>query len=151
VVEAVLDEFSRLDVAILTVAAPPIRGLEYLESAEWSRCVTAPLVALFRIVRRVVWEFLAAGRGGRLVFVVEPEHPDASGRDSAGIVGCALVSLARSVAKEAGPRAVACNVVRARASGAATETAWGPIVEAALFLASEDASFMNGEEILVSA
>jgi NAD(P)-dependent dehydrogenase (short-subunit alcohol dehydrogenase family) len=66
----------------------------------------------------------------------------------------ALRSLARSIAKEYGPRALSCNVVLPAPDGRARAGA-GPalaaLAETALFLASPAASFVNGEALVVRA
>jgi NAD(P)-dependent dehydrogenase (short-subunit alcohol dehydrogenase family) len=127
--------------------------------------VIAPLRQAFWLARRVIWEFLAGGNGGRLVFVTEPPRQWAAGGpgdEPNTVVGGALCSLSRSIAKEVGSRAVACNVVlaapalpagdRTGRSGPRPASAAHlslPLIESALYLASEDASFVNGEVLTV--
>ena len=57
----------------------------------------------------------------------------------------ALLSLVRSTAKEYGPRGICCNAILH--SGPADEA----VVEAALFLASPESSYVNGEVLRVGA
>jgi hypothetical protein len=76
------------------------------------------------------------------------ESDDSRINDPNEMVAAALVSLGRSIAKEAAGRAVACNVVVSR-SGSASTSSRARIVDAALYLASEDASFVNGELVEV--
>jgi 3-oxoacyl-[acyl-carrier protein] reductase len=150
-IEAVVEKFSRLDAVIATAAAPEVGALDALSMEEWQQSVIAPLRRTFWLARRVVWEFLAAGGGGRLVFVTEPpiEGPASSRGEPNEIIGAALVSLARSIAKEVGRRAVACNVVLVASGGPSAADPLPPMVEAALYLASKDASFVNGEALTV--
>jgi 3-oxoacyl-[acyl-carrier protein] reductase len=165
-VDAFLARFGRIDAAIATVAAPPIGALTDMSLDAWQSSVIAPLRQAFWLARRVIWEFLAGGNGGRLVFVTEPPRQWAAGaapgNEPNAVVGGALYSLARSIAKEVGSRAVACNVVLAapaprvagRMSRGDTRPASAddlnlPLIESALYLASEDASFVNGEALTV--
>jgi len=150
-VETIIERFSCLNAAIATVVAPPIGELDTLSLERWQQCTVTPLRRTFWLAQRVIWEFLSAGNGGRLVLVTEPllEGGPAPGTDPNEIVGAALVSLSRSIAKEVGRRGVACNVVLAVSGGPAAEDPLLQIVDAALFLASEEASFVNGEAITV--
>jgi 3-oxoacyl-[acyl-carrier protein] reductase len=149
--EAVAERFPCLDAVIATVVAPPIGALDTLSLARWERCTVAPLKRAFRLAQRVIWEFLSTGNGGRLVFVTEPLMEGGLPPDTVSneIVGAALVSLSRSIAKEVGPRKVGCNVVLSAPGGVAGDDPLIPIVGAALYLASEDASFVNGATLTV--
>ena len=149
--EAVIERFYCLDAVIATVVAPPIGAIDTLSLARWQRCTVTPLKRAFWLAQRAIWEFLATGNGGRLVFVTDPlieggPPPDTVPNE---IVGAALVSLSRSIAKEVGPRKVACNVVLTARGGPAGDDPLIPIVDAALYLASEDASFVNGATLTV--
>jgi 3-oxoacyl-[acyl-carrier protein] reductase len=150
-VEAIIERFSYLDAAIVTVGTTPIGELDTLSLERWQQCAVTPLRRTFWLAQRIIWEFLSAGNGGRLVFVTEPllEGKPTLGTSPNEIVGAALVSLSRSIAKEVGRRGVACNVILAVSGGPAAEDPLLPIVDAALYLASEDASFVNGEALTV--
>jgi 3-oxoacyl-[acyl-carrier protein] reductase len=139
-VDIALERIQGLDgliVAIETGSMPPLAE-EDLQS--WERGVMQPLRTTFWLARRGVHELLAAGRGGQVVFVnVSGRDEDGSG--SGWIVEGALLSLARSIAKEYGRRGITCNVVAGGSSTGAQRAA----VEAALFLASPAAGFVTGE------
>jgi NAD(P)-dependent dehydrogenase (short-subunit alcohol dehydrogenase family) len=150
-VEEVSKCLAGLDAVIATIATPPIHALDNLSLEDWELSASAPLKRAIWLARRVVWEFLATGEGGRLVFVAEPTLADAvsSGAPANEVVGAGLVSLARSIAKEVGRRGIACNVVLSESEGPREREALVPLVTTALFLASDDASFVNGEAITV--
>jgi 3-oxoacyl-[acyl-carrier protein] reductase len=159
-VDAALAWLPRLDSVITPVVVPPVAPPDRLELEQWQQRVIAPLSQAFHFAKRVVWEFLAEGAGGRLVFVTAPAPvvPTIPGSEHANeVVAAALLSLARSIAKEVGSRSVACNVVMTAMddpapgweSRGSAPTPVLPIVEASLYLASEDASFVNGEALTV--
>jgi 3-oxoacyl-[acyl-carrier protein] reductase len=149
--EAIIDRLSFLDAAVVTIAAPPIGEFDTFSLEGWQQCAVTPLRRVFWLTRRIIWEFLSAGNGGRLVFVTDPlldgEPPQGSAPNE--IVGDALISLSRSIAKEVGRREVVCNVVLVASGGPTTEDPLLPIVDAVLYLASEDASFVSGEALTV--
>jgi 3-oxoacyl-[acyl-carrier protein] reductase len=136
-----LHEFDGVIVVIETAPMPPLDE----DGRFWERCVTQPLRAAFWLVRRSVHEMLASGRSGQIVLIVEGGGGESRAR-SATIIESALVSLARSIAKEYGRRAITCNVV----SGGSTPAAQRAAVETALFLASPAASFVTGECVRVA-
>ena len=129
-----------LDGLIVAIATDPMPPLEEETLESWEQSIAQPLRTAFWLARRGVHELLAAGRGGRIVLVVAGGRGD-SGLGSAWILEGALVSLARSIAKEYGRRAITCNVV----VGGSTAAMQHAAVESALFLASPAASFVTGE------
>jgi 3-oxoacyl-[acyl-carrier protein] reductase len=145
VVDLVLEEVHALDGLIVAVQAETMPPLDEQELSSWERCVTKPLRGVFWLVRRSVDEWLASGGAGPIVLIVAPAHGE-GGTRSAWIIEDALVSLARSVAREYGRRAITCNVV----AGGSTPAAERAAVEAALFLASPAAAFVTGECLRVA-
>jgi 3-oxoacyl-[acyl-carrier protein] reductase len=164
-IDAVVTRFSRLDAVIAVVRGQRLPPLHDLSRHEWERLVVEPLRRVFWLARRSVEEFLAEGAGGRIVLIVDaPAGGDTDGSDP--IVEQAIVSLARSIAREYGRREVACNVLLAtgRAGSSAPEAAVSTrpvrdhdapseaapaLIRHALFLASPAASFINGEALVV--
>ena len=145
-IENVVAQFPQLDSAIIVLPAAPLGPLHTMTLNEWRELVTDPLRRVFLLARRVVEEFLASGRGGRLILVVAPIEADVS-----LVVQEAAMSFARSVAREYGRRALTCNVVLpAPRTGSAARVS-EPIADCALFLASGRASFVNGEAFVVAA
>jgi 3-oxoacyl-[acyl-carrier protein] reductase len=139
-VDIALERMQGLDGLIVAIETAPMPPLADEDLQSWERCVMQPLRMTFWLARRGVHELLAAGRGGQVVFVI------ASGSDegetgSGWIVEGALLSLARSIAKEYGRPGITCNVVAGGLSAGERRAA----VEAALFLASAAAGFVTGE------
>jgi NAD(P)-dependent dehydrogenase (short-subunit alcohol dehydrogenase family) len=143
-VDTALDRLERLDGVILVVETAPMPPLD-ADGAFWERCITQPLRTAFWLVRRSVDEWLASDHGGSIVMLVESGSGD-GGTRSACIVESALRSLARSVAKEYGRRAITCNVVTAGSAPGERRAA----VDAALFLVSPAAGFVTGECLRVT-
>jgi 3-oxoacyl-[acyl-carrier protein] reductase len=131
-----------------------------LSLADWNATLSTNLREPFWVSRRAVQEFLAIGEGGRIVHIISAgdEAPSASRAAS----HTALQAFVRSIAKEYGRRGVACNAVAVRnARGKEvyareqlkpdrlgeqqTFRQSAAIAELVLFLASTDASFVNGE------
>lgn len=152
--QGVLDRVSRLDALIAIIPTGPVDGLHELALQGWHERVTDPLRHAFWLAQRAVDEFLAAGNGGRMVFVAEPASRSVP-EERNEVVETALVSLARSIAKEYGRRGVTCNVVlpagRAPDVGSHAGDPLLSVVETVLFLASPGASFISGESLVVHA
>jgi 3-oxoacyl-[acyl-carrier protein] reductase len=146
VIDAALGKLAAVNAVVAAIGAGPGRAMHETELDDWSAGVLGPMQIAFWLARRATHEFIAAGEGGRLVFVLEGTGEP--GEDGGGneIVEQALVSLARSIAKEYGRRRVTCNVVLIR--GAPADVIQG-VVDAILFLASGAASFVTGEVLTV--
>ena len=145
-IEHVVAQFPTLDSAIIVLPAAPLGALHEVTLDRWHERVTDPLRRAFLLARRVVEEFLASGRGGRLILVVGSNESDAN-----LIVQEAATSFARSVAREYGRRALTCNVVLPAPGANSPASGSEPIADCALFLASGRASFVNGEAFVVAA
>jgi NAD(P)-dependent dehydrogenase (short-subunit alcohol dehydrogenase family) len=145
-IENVVAQFPTLDSAIIVLPAVDLGPLHEVLLDRWHELVTDPLRRAFLLARRVVEEFLASGRGGRLILVVSSNESDAN-----LIVQEAATSFARSVAREYGRRALTCNVVLSALGVDSPASGSEPIADCALFLASGRASFVNGEAFVVAA
>lgn len=145
---AVLEDLHALDTVIAIIPTESADPLEELPLETWRARVTRPLRTAFWLARQAAAEFLAAGVAGRLVLVVQT-----SGAGANEIVGDALRSFTRSFAREYGSRGLSCNLVVLEAAPPAPDGARHPSptagVEHVLFLASDAASFVTGEALVV--
>ena len=146
---AAVDHLPRVDVVVNALADPHPRRLLETSLREWDGAVARPLRAAFFVSRLAVEEFLAHGNGGCLVHVGPLVRAGAPGQTVAAATLRAVLSLMRSTAKEYGPRGVACNAVVPVAPHGAPDGGLGedPVAEAVMFLASPEASYVNGEAI----
>lgn len=138
--DVVLDRMHGLDGLICVIETDTMPPFDEAGAESWERRVSQPLRTAFWLVRRSVHEWLASGRGGQIVLMVSPGGGEGAAR-AAWVLESALVSLARSIAKEYGRRAITCNVV----AGGSTPAAGRAAAEAALFLVSPGAGFVTGE------
>jgi NAD(P)-dependent dehydrogenase (short-subunit alcohol dehydrogenase family) len=140
-----LEELPGLDGAIVVIPAAADEPLAEMDLAAWERIALDPARGCLLICRRAVEEFLAARTQGRIVFVcgwpLDQRAPPAPGE----VIELALFALARSIAKEYGRRGIASNMVAVDRSPFPV----GPVTEAIEFLASTEASYVNGERLVV--
>jgi 3-oxoacyl-[acyl-carrier protein] reductase len=144
---AAVGRLPRVDVVVHAAADPPPRRLAEISLAEWDGTVARALRGAFFVSRLAVEEFLAHGAGGRLVHVAPLVLPGEPGQALAAASLQAQLSLMRSTAKEYGPRGICCNAVvpAGHESSGSSEA----VTEAVLFLASREASYVNGEALRV--
>jgi NAD(P)-dependent dehydrogenase (short-subunit alcohol dehydrogenase family) len=141
---AAVARLPRIDVVVSAAPGLPVRAFSELTLSEWEGGVARALRGAFFVSRLAVEEFLARGAEGRIVHIA-PEPRPGPGLAMAAVSLEALLSLVRSTAKEYGPRGICCNaVVHSGHAGA-------EVVESALFLASSEASYVNGEALRVGA
>lgn len=131
---------------------------------DWNRVIDATLRTPFWLSRRAVEEFLVQGEAGRIIHVMLDVTNREAGRVGYASSQSGLRALIRSIAKEYGHRGINCNGIFypesllarspsvASAAGVVRERPTespagrpGVIVEMALFLASSDAGYINGE------
>lgn len=130
--------------AVVQVVVVPAErsGVDQLSLDAWESGVTSGLRSAFVVARRAMEEFLAGGRGGRLVHLFDVPGTCAV----ADVTQSALRALVRSVAKEYGPKGITCNAVLAdlRDEGRAREAA-----EVAFMLASPEGAYVTGELLVL--
>jgi NAD(P)-dependent dehydrogenase (short-subunit alcohol dehydrogenase family) len=144
---AAVGRLSGMDVVVN--AAPDLRPRSLAETSreEWDGAVSRGLRGAFFVSRLAVEEFLAHGAGGRLVHVAPLVLAGEPGQALAAASLEAQLSLMRSTAKEYGPRGICCNAVVP--AGHESSGSADAVAEAVLFLASREASYVNGEALRV--
>jgi NAD(P)-dependent dehydrogenase (short-subunit alcohol dehydrogenase family) len=168
--DQVLDEFGTVDVLVAN-AGINLNGLVVsMSDADWQAVIDTNLSGTFYVCRQFLTTFLANGFG-RIVIVSSLGHGGVSGQASYAASKAGLLGLNATLAKEYGRKGVTSNVVlpgffdtdmtRAGMSDANREF-WlrycplgrvGNVDEVAgvvLFLASEAASYINGQTIAVN-
>lgn len=164
-----IEQLQDIHVLINNIGSDPIledKPLIEISLADWNAVMAAFLRQPFLLSRRVIGEFLAGGEGGRIVHITTSFHPRASYQACHGAVATALRALTRSLAKEYGNRRIACNAIvvpddlsvsrssrmhpqepseRGNPEYSHLQVRLDAAVEAVLFLASDGASFVNGE------
>jgi 3-oxoacyl-[acyl-carrier protein] reductase len=173
-VERLFDEAVRhlggLDVIVNNAGKAHDRLLVETTLEEWNEVLGTNLRGPFLVMRRAVEELLAEGAGGSVVNVASIAAGGIVGQAAYAASKSALISMSRSVAKEYGHRGIRCNVVvpgffdtemtasleparRRHIEDLSPERRFGSVpelVEAILFLASAEASFITGDELWVS-
>lgn len=136
-------------------ALPRAGPLAETSLAEWDQNLAVYLRGPFLAVQRALQEFLAGGEGGRIVLIIPSSGQGESLSAREIVAAAALRSFVRSVAKEYGRRGIACNAVIVARLGDRPQqeedrSQQGAVVaETVLFLASSEASFVNGEVLRV--
>jgi 3-oxoacyl-[acyl-carrier protein] reductase len=124
--------------------------------------ISTQLRVPFMVARRVVEEFLVAQVSGRIVYVAYAGNEVAGCSPGYGAAQAGLRALVRCITKEFGRRELACNAVVVHEDRLTEISALEPAItllerihsmpevsselaETVLFLASREASFVNGE------
>ncbi len=136
----------------------------------WDRVLRTNLTGSFYVARHFLMAFLGSG-GGRLLFMGSIAQGGLSGQANYAASKAGLVGLAKTLAKEYGPKGITANVVvpgffetdMTRESMAESHKQFWrqfcplermgevrELAEVVLFLLSEQASFVNGQEIGVT-
>ncbi len=151
--DAAAERLSEINVVVCTFgmcSGQTIPSLVEMSPDDWNRAVTAELRTMFLVSRRALQEYLIGGKGGRLVYIVPP--PAGAGGDLIYQTALhALRGLCRTCTKEYGRREITCNVVLPQCDPNGVDRLTAATAETVLWLASERASFVNGETIRVTA
>ncbi len=170
VADRVQDAFETLD-AVVANAGVNVNNLAvHMSDEEWRTVIDTNLTGAFFVARQFLPAFLGQGHG-RLVFVSSLGAHGVSGQANYSASKAGLVGLSAALAKEYGRRGITSNVVELgffdtdmtrEGMSANNREFWlkycpqGRIAEAAeaarviTFLASEAASFVNGQSIPVN-
>lgn len=172
-VAAAKDAFGRLDI-LVSGAAPHDPGGTVVETspAEWHRVVAVNLTGSFLLCRAALPLMIEGGGGSIILIASQLGRVGSAGRAAYCATKGALIQLAKVMAIDHAGQNVRVNTLspgaveterltRRYGSFAAARAAIGPkhllgrlghpseIAAAAVFLASEDASFMTGSDLLV--
>jgi NAD(P)-dependent dehydrogenase (short-subunit alcohol dehydrogenase family) len=163
-----VDRFGGVDVVVSNAGIHRITPFTQIEDGEWSEMIATNLTGTFLVCRATARNMIARGRGGSIVLTsstngLVAEQGMAHYNASKG----ALVMLARSMAVDLAPYGIRVNAV---APGTILSEITRPMVEAGfpfgeiplgrigqpeevaaaiLFLASDDASYITGEILVV--
>ena len=170
-VERSLREFSRLDVLVNNAGIFPVSSVEEMMEAEWDRVIGTNLIGAFLCARALAGKFLEQG-SGRIISLT-------SGRAFQGAKNAAhyasskagIIGFSKSLALELAPRQITVNVIcpgitdTAQPRGHQTEEQIyaqaqkiplgrigqpEDLVGTAVFLASDAATFITGQTIVVN-
>lgn len=165
----------RLDVLVNNAAVSVGKPLTETSLDDWNRVLAINLTGVFLMARASVRAMLTQdernGVRGRLVNISSQHGMVASPQDvSYGTSKSGVVYITRQIAVDYAPHGIICNAVApgkilTGKSGRAVEPRWldysrartplprfgapGDVASAALFLASDDATFITGENLLV--
>jgi NAD(P)-dependent dehydrogenase (short-subunit alcohol dehydrogenase family) len=124
------------------LAAPSGAQCAKLSIPAWSATLAGGLTLPFLVARRLATEWLIAGQGGRLVFAqLHAPAPDAAER----AVRSGLAGFVRSVSRELASRAIRANGASLAVPDADPSALAALAAPTLLFLASDEASFVDGE------
>ena len=175
VVDFTVARDGRLDVLVNNAAVSVGKPLTETSLADWNRVMAVNLTGVFLMARASVRAMLAQderlGVRGRLVNISSQHGMVASPQDvSYGTSKSGVVYITRQIAVDYAPHGIICNAVApgkilTGKAGRAVEPKWldysrsrtpiprfgepGDVANAALFLASDEATFITGENLLV--
>lgn len=150
-----LERLADLAVLIHCLSVPELSGQSLAKTLrnEWDQMMSVCLREPFLSSQCAIQEFLAAGAGGRIVFALSLAADRTKSQVGCAVVQPALYAFIRSIAKEYGRRGIICNAVAIHHENDPqyeSNASRDAVTETVLFLASDEASFVNGEMIPVS-
>jgi len=172
-VEATESTCGRLDVLINNAAAfCEFLPVDQLDEKQWRRELDVNLTGAFLMSKFAIPAMVRAGGGSIIHVASQMGHVGAPGRAAYGVTKAGLIHLARVMAIDHGPQKIRVNslspgavltnrVIRRYGSADAVRAQLEPlyplrriatpgeVAAAAAFLASEDASFVTGTDLLV--
>jgi NAD(P)-dependent dehydrogenase (short-subunit alcohol dehydrogenase family) len=172
-VQTCLDRFGALDVLVNGVAdVTPLAPVTELDDAVWEGALRTNLTSAFRACKAAIPHMVAAGRGVIINIASQLGIAGAPGRSVYGSSKAALIHLTKVMALDHAKQGIRVNalspgavitprLLRRFGTPEATEAALAPrhpigrlgrpeeIAAAALFLASDESSFMTGTNLVV--
>ncbi len=152
-----LERLENLSVLVHCLSAPVVTGrsLAAISRREWDQVMSIYLREPFLSSQRAIQEFLAMGEGGHVIFVLSAPSDTSTSPVGYAVVQSALYAFIRSIAKEYGRRGIFCNAIAICSDVDSrhipgSSKSCDAVVETVLFLASREASFVNGEMIPVT-
>jgi NAD(P)-dependent dehydrogenase (short-subunit alcohol dehydrogenase family) len=172
-VAAARDAFGRLDI-VVSGAAPHDRGGTVVETAlsDWQRVIAINLTGSFLLCRAALPLMIAGGGGSIILIASQLGRVGSAGRAAYCATKGALIQLAKVMAIDHAAQNIRVNtlspgaveterLIRRYGSFTAARAVMGPkhllgrlgqpseIAAAAVFVASDDASFVTGSDLLV--
>jgi len=170
-----VDKFGRLDGLVNNAAIGIGKPLLETSLADWNRAFAVNLTGVFLMSKAAVAAMLKQevrnGARGRIVNISSQHGMIAAPEDcSYGVSKSAIVYMTRQIAADYGPHNIICNAVApgkilTGKGGRAVEPRWidyshrrtplprlgrsEDVANAALFLASDEATFITGENLMV--
>lgn len=172
-IEAAARAFGGLDVLVNTAANDdPVGDTVELDEAEWNRTMAVNLTGVFLVAKHGIPKLRQAGGGGIVVVASQLGQVAVPRRTAYVTSKAALIQLARSMALDHAKEGIRVNTVspgaietdrllRRYGTIAAVRAALAPlhpvgrlgrpeeIANGALFLASDEASFMTGADLVI--
>ena len=163
----IIAEQGRIDVLVNCAGIASTSPFEQITQAEWDRTIAINLTGTFSLIQPIFTHMREQG-GGRIVNIASVAAKIGGGLLGTGAYAAAkagVISLTKAVAKEGAKYNIACNALcpsltQTPMTSKMPESQWNRIVDGiplkraaqpheianvALFLASEDASFVTGE------
>jgi NAD(P)-dependent dehydrogenase (short-subunit alcohol dehydrogenase family) len=172
-IDAAAREFSKLDTLVCVAATDdPVGNTVELDEADWNRALAVNVTGVFLACKHAIPRLVAAG-GGSIVIVASQLGQVVTPRRPAYVTSkAALIQLARSLALDHAKDRIRVNTVspgaietdrllRRYSTIEAVRAALAPlhpigrlgrpeeIANGALFLASDEASFMTGADLVI--
>lgn len=166
-IRAVVDRFGRIDVLVNNVAISDNRHVREITLDEWNRTIAVTLTSQFLCSKHVAEQMIGQGEGGAIVNIGSTSG--FQGRSSAVAYAAAkggVVNLMRALAVQLSPYRIRVNsVVPNKIGSPVGREEFDPdrpvpnlvgragtpreLAQAVLFLASDEASFIVGENLVV--
>jgi NAD(P)-dependent dehydrogenase (short-subunit alcohol dehydrogenase family) len=172
-VEAAAEAFGRLNLAVSNAAVlSPLASIEDMREEDWRRALDVNLTGAFHVCKPAIPRLREAGGGAIILVASQMARVVNPGQTAYCATKGALVQLAKGMAIDhakdgirvntLSPGGIATDRLSRRFGGLdEAEKVWGPkhvlgrlgrpeeIARAAVFLASDGASFMTGSDLLV--